>query len=133
METVKSSVVTGRWKEWSVVNRQNAEDFQSSENNLSDIIIIDICHHTFVHTTPGVNLKVNYGLGVIIVSVQFILDNNHSTLVSDADHGEARHVGVGVGREYMGNLCIFLIFCCKCKTALFKKSLLKQMSDEKKE
>ena len=31
-------------------NRQNTEDLEGDENTLYDIIMMDICHYTFVQT-----------------------------------------------------------------------------------
>ena len=91
-----------------------------SENIRYDILIIDLCHYTFIQTTEctRVDPKINYGLWVIMMyQCGSILDKECTIQMSD----------VGESYAYVGSENIWEIsvptpqFCCKSKTALKNK------------
>ena len=61
METVKRSAVTrcrrAEIGEWGEMDRQSTEDFQGSETTLYGIMMMDICHYTFVEIHKIYNTK----------------------------------------------------------------------------
>ena len=47
MKSVNRLVVTRDWREGQM-NRQSIKDFQDSETTVSDTVMMDTCHYTFV-------------------------------------------------------------------------------------
>lgn len=52
------------------MNRQNAEDFQGSENTMNDIITMGLCYYAFLQTHRMCNTQ--GGFGVMMCQCRFI-------------------------------------------------------------
>ena len=104
-------VTSGWWGRWIGRTQRNVED---SENTLYHIVIIDICHYTFLQTYR-VNPKVDYGLWMIIMC-QCILGKICIILEIDVDNeGGCAQVGAG----NVGEISVsFPQFCGKPTAAL---------------
>ena len=94
-----------------------------------DIIMMDVCHYTFVQTHrmyinhQAWTLRKTTDFGWLwCVQVGSSLVKTVPILVSDADN---YGVYVCVGTGYMGNFCTLLSICHKTKTSL-KKVLMKK-------
>lgn len=72
------------------VNRQSTKDLYGSKNTLCNIIMVNICHCTFVQNHRLYNKNepyVKYGLWMIMMcQCRFILCRTCTTLVSDVDN-----------------------------------------------
>ena len=98
--------------------------------------MMGICHYKFVQTHRIYNISEPYGLWVIMMCQKmFTLGKKKKTPKKQKVlfwwvmwiPGETMHVW---GRRFMGNICIFLQFCCTPKTALKKKSLKKKIGGD---
>lgn len=74
-------------------NRQNTEDFEGSENTLSDITMMTTCHYVLVQTHKMNNIKSEpqdklWTLVIMICQCNLILGKNCIILMSDADNRE---------------------------------------------
>ena len=102
------------------MNRSSTENFQSSENTLHDIIMIDTCYYILSkpvqYTEPRVNPNVNSGLWVVMMyQCRFITCKICTSLVGNIYHwGGYAYVGVYVGRWEISVLSTQ--FCCELKT-----------------
>ena len=82
----------------------------------NDTIMMDTCHYTFVLTHRITVLRVNHNrLWVTMCQCRFIDCNKCTILVSSADNGDHRCVGI---RRDMRNLCTSTQFYCEIKTVL---------------